>query len=835
MVDFKKLQNQQRQAKPIDPIEIFRRLPKSPGFNDLWHSQADALQKWYGRRKDQDLVIKLNTGGGKTLVGLLIAHSIINELKGPVLYLCPTRQLQNQILQQSARYKLPAVAYTSGQGLPRDFYNAKAVLIATYEALFNGRSKFGVTGHPAGYIELQGIILDDAHTAFSNLRKNFTLSIEQANHPDLYDELTALFRHDFVTQGRQGTFTDVLTGSENIVLEVPYVSWSNRSDHIQQLVSPVARESFPFVWPLIRDSFDLCHALISGREFTITPLYPMVDMFPSFLKCPRRVYMSATVAEDSSIIRTFDASIETVTKPIMSSSLAGVGERMVLIPQLMNLTEEEEWSVSKDLAQTFSQSCAVVAIAPSRSRADTWSDVASATHGSDVEETVEELVSGKTQGPVVLVNRYDGIDLPEEGCRLLILIGAPRGISNYELFRSAVLHGSDPVNTTLAQRIEQGMGRGTRGSGDHCVVLLEGLDLASWISRNSNLELLTTATQAQVHLGVFVSQHIDSVETLSETVRKCLARDPDWLGYHAQALADATSQHVVNTDSLQMAHVERRYFAQLKNGDYGKAATMIEKFAREKAERDRSELGWLLELGARAAHLDRNYAHRDKLQKQAYGCNRNLHRPAVRMQYTPVTNPTKQTENIAHYVSGFALIGGAVLEFDRRVSHLVPDATSNQFEEALLQLGRLLGFSCERPEKEYDIGPDVLWILDEETAWIIEAKSRKDAKNPLSKAEHGQVREAEGWFNDNYENLKGIRVVVHPNTLVSERVTAGETMALTLSDLGRMVGDVRALLSDLTSELRSESELVARCEAKIRERGLDSRQIANTFLVPFEG
>ena len=47
---------------------------------------------------DRDIVIKLNTGGGKTLVGLLIAQAIINERQGPVLYLCPTGQLQGQNL-----------------------------------------------------------------------------------------------------------------------------------------------------------------------------------------------------------------------------------------------------------------------------------------------------------------------------------------------------------------------------------------------------------------------------------------------------------------------------------------------------------------------------------------------------------------------------------------------------------------------------------------------------------------------------------------------------------------------------------------------------------------
>ena len=42
--------------------------------------------------------------------------------------------------------------------------------------------------------------------------------------------------------------------------------------------------------------------------------------------------MSATIADDSEIIRTFDASKDFVTRPLLSSSLAGISERMILIP-----------------------------------------------------------------------------------------------------------------------------------------------------------------------------------------------------------------------------------------------------------------------------------------------------------------------------------------------------------------------------------------------------------------------------------------------------------------------------------------------------------------------
>jgi replicative superfamily II helicase len=80
MVDFKKLRESKSKPKPIYPRDIFNSLPKPPGINDLYASQAEVLDGWFGRRADRDVVIKLHTGGGKTLVALLMAQSVMNEL-----------------------------------------------------------------------------------------------------------------------------------------------------------------------------------------------------------------------------------------------------------------------------------------------------------------------------------------------------------------------------------------------------------------------------------------------------------------------------------------------------------------------------------------------------------------------------------------------------------------------------------------------------------------------------------------------------------------------------------------------------------------------------------
>lgn len=101
------------------------------------------------------------------------------------------------------------------------------------------------------------------------------------------------------------------------MLEVPYWAWHEQLDAVREQLKSDAEE-YALVWPLLRDQLHLCHALISRDAFTITSILPLVNAFPTFAEAPRRIYMSATIADDSEIIRTFDASPESVEKALTS-------------------------------------------------------------------------------------------------------------------------------------------------------------------------------------------------------------------------------------------------------------------------------------------------------------------------------------------------------------------------------------------------------------------------------------------------------------------------------------------------------------------------------------
>jgi replicative superfamily II helicase len=834
MVDFKKLQQAKGKPKPINPREIFNALPKPPGINDLYASQAEVLDAWFLRHTEKDIVVKLHTGGGKTLVALLMAQSVMNEIGEPVLYLAPTNQLVEQVLSKSKEYGINAVAYTKGQPLQAEFFGGEAVLVGSYEALFNGFSKFGVRDSGREVVKVGAIILDDAHVALSSVRDSFTLNFSVRDHKEVYRELADRFRPAFKEVGRTGTFSEIVNGKEYGVIEVPSWAWQSKVDEIQQYLSGTIGGDNSYVWPFLRDNLGLCHCLFSKTTVCITPIFPLVDMLPTFDSCSRRIYMSATIADDSEIVRTFGASAEAISKPVTSASLAGVGERMILVPALMTLKTPIDPMIRGIAKRVAVSKSGVAILTPSRATATNWIDVAVYAETTKVvSEKVTAMQSGTTYGPLVLANRYDGIDLAGNACRLLIMDDLPQGTSNYDVFRMNVVADA-AVNSLLAQRIEQGIGRGTRGGADYCVVILVGAKLVGWIGRKKNLKFLTASTRVQLKIGQEVSEAVTSSTEVDDTIDKCLKRDSGWVSYHASELADAVHSAPIDQFALKVAVAERRVFKLQRLGQYEKALMELEELMREEeiaAEPQRR--AWLAAAAARIAFQMDDAKKGQSLQTTAFSINSNHIPPRKRPFYVARPKPDKQSIAISSRLQEYNRRGAFLIDFDEAVSDLVPEASPTRYEEALAKLGAYLGFDAERPEKIYGVGPDVLWRTNSDFDFVIEAKSEKDEKNPLYKKDHAQLLEAEHWFKQEYPGRAALRVSALPEAVADEKATPIGSFALRLADVTKLVGALRGVMTELVAAGGPTDDLFEQCENALVNAKLKPDLIRQTYMKPF--
>ncbi|WP_028581993.1 DEAD/DEAH box helicase family protein [Desulfogranum japonicum] len=142
--DFGKVKSKKKDSLPVDPIKIFQKIQVTdPNINDLWLAQGDALREWHNNcRHLNDIGIVLNTGAGKTLVGLLIAKSLVNETRGQILYACSSIQLVEQTKEKAEGYGIDVTTYFKRNYNNDYFHRGEAPCITTYQALFNGYSVF---------------------------------------------------------------------------------------------------------------------------------------------------------------------------------------------------------------------------------------------------------------------------------------------------------------------------------------------------------------------------------------------------------------------------------------------------------------------------------------------------------------------------------------------------------------------------------------------------------------------------------------------------------------------------------------------------------------------
>ena len=77
------------EAAVIDPRDIFLTLNRDKKFAFPRDIQTEVMKAWFEQRNNPDTVVKLNVGSGKTLVGLLLLQSSLNEDIRPAIYIAP--------------------------------------------------------------------------------------------------------------------------------------------------------------------------------------------------------------------------------------------------------------------------------------------------------------------------------------------------------------------------------------------------------------------------------------------------------------------------------------------------------------------------------------------------------------------------------------------------------------------------------------------------------------------------------------------------------------------------------------------------------------------------
>lgn len=769
MVDFKEKIALKSKSKITNPIDLYNTLDRKSIAGPLRPVQEYALDEWYNNRKDErDLIVKLHTGEGKTLIGLLMLQSALNLGEGPCIYVCPNIYLVEQVCGEAEKFGIPFCIIDNHNLIPNEFLSAEKILITHAHKIFNGKSIFGI-GNKC--VNAGTIILDDSHACIDVLKNSFTITISRENNEIIYNKILTLFSDDLIEQG-EGSYLDIKTGEYDTFMMVPYWAWNSKRMELLSILSEYSLiDEIQFVWPLMKDKIIEYSCLISGNKIEITPYNVSVEQFRTFSSAKRRILMSATTQEDIFFVKGLDFSTNAVANPIKYPKSRWSGEKMVLMPSLIDEECDRDVVATKFAALTNAP-FGVVAIVPNTKRAVYYKNIGAIfpKNNKELFEVIDDLRKGKFSNTVVINNRYDGIDLPDESCRVLVIDSLPYLNSYFDKYEEKCCPNSEIINKKIAQKIEQGIGRAVRGEKDYCAIIVIGSDIEKFMRGVLTRKYFSSQTQKQIEIGFEVAkmakeeilQDDTSMKQIFSLITQILNRDEGWKEYYASKMNEI-EDGVLDTSIYERYAAETKLEKLFSDGEYEKASEETQKFI-DKFINDDLEKGWYLEQMARYAYMYSEEKSKT-LQKSAFKKNPQLLKPKEGIAYSKIsflneTRINKFKSNIGKYDS--------FDEFNLYINELIENLSfgiaAEKFESALKNLGEILGYVSQRPDKEIRKGPDNLWCVSNKKYVFFECKNEVDEnRNAIKKSEAGQFNNHCGWFKKEYGELVDVlRIMIIP-------------------------------------------------------------------------
>ncbi|WP_018213613.1 hypothetical protein [Desulfitobacterium hafniense] len=254
----------------------------------------------------------------------------------------------------------------------------------------------------------------------------------------------------------------------------------------------------------------------------------------------------------------------------------------------------------------------------------------------------------------------------------------------------------------------------------------------------------------------------------------------------------------------------REAFENASIGEVQKAIAALDEVIR--SESDERTKGFLNFIKADYTNLI-NQSNAQQVLQAARSLNSGVIAPIAGIQYEKILNNKAQAISILEYLRSVSLDPNeCILHINAVLDDLVfnSDSSADVFEQALEEVGAMLGFKSSRPDKEGTGGPDNLWAIGNNSYCVIECKSGA-ITNFISKEYCNQLGGSVRWFVNKYgTNYNCIPVMVHPSNIIHELATPLQNMRIitqaTLDTFKKRISDFFAALVQ-SSGLYDETQI----------------------------
>lgn len=823
MIDFKKIIDESKRTNIINPREIFMSLPNKK-YDYPRDVQTEVWQQWMDKRDEKDVIIKMNTGSGKTIVGLIILMSCVREEKKPALYIVPNNYLVKQVKKEAESMGIPVTEDVNDGG----FITGEKILITNIYKLVNGKTVFGKRRNGNNF-KIGSVLIDDVHACINDIESQYTIEIN--NTDKNYEKIYKIFEDEMKKQ-YPNRVTDIENNIPGVNILIPYWAWQNKSNEIYKILSDDNDNiEISMKLPLFRDYFNLCNCVVSCDKIEISPKSININEIDGFKKAQRRIYMSATIVEIDSLISKCGITNypQNVIKPKYADDM---GERFILLPQMINkeITDEEIKSKLKEYSKQYN----VVVLVPSDIRKKYWEDVADlSVDKNNLEDEVERL-RNEHVGIIVMSNKYEGIDLPNKACEILVIDGIPNSKRKYDEIEQQMLGNSEKILNKKIQLIEQGMGRGVRSSGDYCAIILMGQGLISTLYADGYIDKMSSITKEQIKLSNEIAKQLSgqSIDEIFESLNYCLKRDKNWIETSKSVLSQV--KYVEEIQKSNTENVLSECFELAKSGEYDLCIEKLQKIINEQEDND---LKGFLKMQLAEYYNFINKTKSQEILKSAHSLNNRIIKPMSGITYKKdITKINKQSQNIEKFLEKNNYDFNKIII---KLRAILNDLTFTQnthkaFEEAIKNIADFIGVESERPENDTGNGPDNLYWIENKYAMVIECKNEVSKDNNISKSDCNQLNGSNEWFNNNYgkSGIQGIPILIHPSNMYNKECSPNEhTRIMTEDKLEEFKKKIYSFIIELSKQdnYNDKKEI----EVLLKNNGLHEMQLIENYTVKY--
>jgi hypothetical protein len=739
------------EAKYSDPEALFRDI-RSRKVQGLLSHQSELLAAYRDTAYESpNVAIELPTGSGKTLVGLLIAEYRRTSEQARVLYLCPTKQLVKQVCQQSEqKYGIRTTPFvgSSKDYDPKDktaFQTASTIAVTTYSSLFNTNP----------YFTPELVILDDAHASENYIGSNWSLLIKRNDEKTkiIYSQMLNIFKEALNNTSYSIFLSEDSDRADHKLVEIIPASYcfSKQNDITVFLDENCTRENeLVYPWSMIRGNLLACCIYVSYDAILIRPYIVPSMTHSCFANARQRVFMSATLGLGGDLER-ITGIREFHRLPIPKGwDRQGLGRRFFLFPSL-SLNKED---TNDFLVKSHNSAGRTLVLVPRTSYIENYNKIFSSANivtAKQIENGKEEFTQ-RNNVVAILANRYDGIDLLDDECRLLIIQGLPRATSLQEEFLITRMMCSILLHDRIRTRIIQAVGRCTRSATDFSAVIVVGDDFSEWLIAKERRCLFHPELQGELIFGADQSKDV-SVNDLLDNLNIFLSHGSDWDKVESDILnaRDQSKQADVPGQSLLLstAKMEVEFAYRLWNGDFSGCSELGQKIAGHlTGESVRGARGlWnyfaasATDLASRSGQNNSGSAAKAKdLYNRASQClpaltwlRKITQESEAEVSQTALTEECLES-NVAEIDRIFDTRGYVNLQkFEKDVAGILNGLqdlnNTERCEESVRLLGELLGFSAGNSKT--NAAPDPWWISCRKLCLITELKSDSQPENAV--------------------------------------------------------------------------------------------------------